>query len=182
MTLFWLMYEFFVAGLFAVGGGLTTLPFLFAMTEKYDWFSKQELVDMIAVSESTPGAIGVNMATYAGISASGFVGGILATMALIFPSMVIFFLILPILDSYRENLRVQSVFYGLRSVSAGLITASGLNIILLSLFRGELQLQNLRWINLLLFALFFSIHIKFKKLSPILIILMGLIAGVLFKL
>lgn len=84
-----LFYEFFKAGLFAVGGGLATLPFLHEISEKTGWFSIAELMDMIAVSESTPGPIGVNMATYAGFSTAGILGSLAATIGLVFPSVVI---------------------------------------------------------------------------------------------
>ena len=82
-----LFSEFFKIGLFAVGGGLVTIPFLFELTRKYNWFSAQELMDMIAVSQSTPGPIGINMATYAGFQTAGIYGGIVATFGLVLPSL-----------------------------------------------------------------------------------------------
>ena len=80
-----LFFEFFKIGLFAIGGGLATIPFLFQLTEKFDWFDVAELTNMIAVSESTPGPLGINMATYAGIQAAGLFGGIVATLGLVVP-------------------------------------------------------------------------------------------------
>ena len=84
-----LFFEFFKIGLFAVGGGLATIPFLYALTDKYTWFTKEILGNMIAIAESTPGPVGVNMATYGGINAAGVLGGITATLGLVFPSVVI---------------------------------------------------------------------------------------------
>ena len=84
-----LIGEFFKTGLFAVGGGLATLPFLSRMGEIYGWFTKEELANMIAVSESTPGPIGVNMATYVGFSTAGVPGAVVATLGLITPSVII---------------------------------------------------------------------------------------------
>ena len=84
-----LFLEFFKIGLFAVGGGLATIPFLHQLAEKYTWFTVETLVDMIAISESTPGAMGVNMATYTGFTTAGIPGSLVATLGLVLPSIVI---------------------------------------------------------------------------------------------
>ena len=82
MTLLLLFFEFFKTGLFAVGGGMATLPFLYDMLGRHpDWFTASQLADMIAVSESTPGPIGVNMATYVGFETSGIPGALVATLS-----------------------------------------------------------------------------------------------------
>ena len=88
-----LMLEFFKIGLFSVGGGLATLPFLFDLAEKYNWFTASELTNMIAVSESTPGPIGVNMATYVGNTVGGVFGGITTTLSLVTPSLIVIYII-----------------------------------------------------------------------------------------
>ena len=103
LQLFW---EFFKAGLFAIGGGLATLPFLQDMAVKTGWFTTDQLADMIAVSECTPGPIGVNMATYAGFLTKGVPGGIVATIGLITPSAVSFVRIL--VRSRRQSVRSPS--------------------------------------------------------------------------
>ena len=95
-----LFLEFFKIGLFAVGGGLATIPFLYDLAEKTSWFTKAELSNMIAVGESTPGPIGVNMATYAGVQTTGILGGISATLGLICPSLIIILIIAKILDKF----------------------------------------------------------------------------------
>ena len=82
-----LFYEFFKAGLFAIGGGLATLPFLKQISLRYPWFTPNDLMDMIAVSESTPGPMGVNSATYAGFHAAGIPGALMATCSLVLPSV-----------------------------------------------------------------------------------------------
>ena len=105
--------EFLKIGLFSVGGGLATLPFLYKLADSYDWFTRAMLVDMIAISESTPGPIGVNMATYAGYTAAGVYGGVLATLSLVFPSVVIALFITKALDAFREEKFVKSSFYGI---------------------------------------------------------------------
>ena len=84
-----LFIEFFKIGLFAVGGGLATIPFLMDLPEKYDWYTKADMASMLAISESTPGPVGINMATYAGYNAAGISGGIVATLSLVHPTLLI---------------------------------------------------------------------------------------------
>ena len=116
-----LFYEFFKTGLFAVGGGLATIPFLSAMTDKYTWFTKAQLADMIAVAESTPGPIGVNTATFAGYNAAGIPGAIIATLSLVLPSYIIILAISKALQKFRDNKYVNDAFTGLRPAATGLI-------------------------------------------------------------
>lgn len=188
MNLLYMLWEFFLTGLFAVGGGLATFPFLMKMTENYDWFSRQELIDMIAVSESTPGAIGINMATYAGLKAEGYLGGVLATFALVLPSVVIIWLLIPVLKKYQASHTVQGIFYALRAVSAGLIASSVYQIALESLFDVERYAQTaqlnhlIKVLPLFLFVLFLFLSFKYRKVHPVFIILLGGILGVFLKL
>ena len=121
--------EFFKTGLFAVGGGLATIPFLSAMTEKYNWFTPQQLADMIAVAESTPGPIGVNTATFAGFRAAGIPGAFVATFGLVLPSFLIILAIAGALHKYKSNPLVQNAFGGLRPASTGLIAAAGWSVL-----------------------------------------------------
>lgn len=133
MILIRLFYEFFKAGLFAIGGGLATLPFLQEISQKTGWFTSQDLMDLIAISESTPGAIGVNAATYAGYHTWGVVGGIVATLGLVAPSIIIIILVSKVLDRFKESALVKNVFYGLRPASTGLIAAAGFSVVLATL-------------------------------------------------
>jgi chromate transporter len=121
MTCLELIYEFFKTGLLAVGGGLATVPFLREIAVNYDWFTERELVDMIAVSESTPGPLGVNMATFAGWQAAGLFGGIIATLALVLPSVIIILIVAKFMKRYGENRIVAGAFAALRPAAAGLI-------------------------------------------------------------
>ena len=123
-----LMFEFFKTGLFAVGGGLATLPFLYEMSAKTGWFSTYDIADMIAISESTPGAIGINMSTYAGFTTAGPFGGVCASLGLALPSLIIIIVIAKFLNRFEENKYVQRAFYGLRPASIAMITAAGLNV------------------------------------------------------
>ena len=133
-----LIWEFFKTGLFSVGGGLATLPFLKAISLKYPWFTPNDLLDMIAVSESTPGPIGINTATYAGFHAAGLGGSVIATCSLVFPSVVIIILISRALTRFRDSALVRDAFYGLRPASAGLIFGAMLEVFAASLFHTEL--------------------------------------------
>ncbi len=133
MILIRLFCEFFKAGLFAIGGGLATLPFLQEISQTTGWFSQQDLLDLIAISESTPGAIGVNAATYAGYHTYGLAGGIVATLGLIAPSIIIIILVSKVLEKFKESSLVQHIFYGLRPASTGLIAAAGFSVVLATL-------------------------------------------------
>ncbi len=175
-----MIYEFFKVGLFSVGGGLATLPFLFDISERYPWFTAEELTNMIAVSESTPGPIGVNMATYAGFKAAGVLGGITATLSLVVPSVIVILIIARILEKFKDNILVKDIFYGLRAAVAGLIAVSVLNVMAQNLVSADVQgmvtIPDIRKI-ILFAALVFGVF-KFKK-HPLLYIGIGALAGVL---
>ncbi len=198
-----LIYEFFKTGLFAVGGGLATIPFLKSIAEKYyelyGWFSVPELTDMIAVSESTPGPIGVNMATYAGFNMgysnggilTGILGGIVATLALITPSVIVILIVAKFLEKFKSNKLVDGAFYGIRPCSAALIAAAMLDVLIMSVFSGESATkllgfitlpQTVNYIGIAFFALMIPITIKFKKVHPIVFIAIGAVVGITFKL
>ena len=115
-----LFFEFFKAGLFAVGGGMATIPFLYDISDKTGWFTHAQLTDMIAISESTPGPIGVNMATYVGFTSAGIPGSVIATLGLITPSIIVILIIAGFYNAFKNNKYVQSAFYGLRPASTGL--------------------------------------------------------------
>ena len=126
LRLFW---EFFKTGLFAIGGGMATLPFLYDMSDKTGWFTRAQLADMIAVSESTPGPIGVNMATYVGFITGGIPGALTATIGLVTPSILVILIVAAFLQAFRNSKYVAGAFYGLRPASTALITAAGLVVV-----------------------------------------------------
>lgn len=184
-----LFFEFFKTGLFAVGGGMATLPFLYDMADKTHWFTSSQLADMIAVSESTPGPIGVNMATYVGFTTAGFWGGLIATLALVTPSIIVIMIISYFLKSFRENKYVDAAFYGLRPASTGLIAAAGMTVVSITLLQMDLfkdsgNILNLfNWKSLLLAVIIYVLtnHIKqTKKLHPVFFIAGSAIGGILF--
>ncbi|HZJ78795.1 MAG TPA: chromate transporter [Clostridia bacterium] len=190
-TLLLLCLEFFKTGLFAAGGGLATIPFLVEMGANHpDWFSPEELANMIAVSESTPGPLGVNMATYVGYTVSGVLGSILVTFFLILPSIIIVMIIAKFLGKYMDNKYVQWVFSGLRPAVTGLIAAAGYSVLKLALFTGNEFTGFLNifafidWRALVLFAAIFvaSLLPKIKKLHPVVFIAIGAVIGIVIGL
>jgi len=137
-----LFYEFFITGLFMFGGGLAAIPFLQQMGDRTGWFTTVELMNMIAISEATPGPIGVNLATYAGYTVAGIPGGIIATLGIILPSIIIALIVARLLVKFKENTYVKYVLSGLRPASLGLIAAAGLTVICLVLFGVELRFMS----------------------------------------
>lgn len=187
MRLLLLVYEFFKIGLFSIGGGLATLPFLYQLADKYDWFSYEMIMDMVAISEATPGPIGVNMATYVGFQYAGIFGGIIATTALVFPSVVIIIWISKFLEKFKDNKYVKDVFYLLRPTVTGLIAFAGFGVIVSAIFGvdGIGMLTQDKFLSgivskeMLLFVVLLFLTNKFPK-HPIVYIALGGVVGVLF--
>ncbi len=186
-----LFIEFFKTGLFAVGGGMATLPFLYDMSDKFGWFTHAQLIDMIAVSESTPGPIGVNMATYVGFEAAGVLGAVIATLGLITPSVIVILIVAQFLKAFGNNRYVQSAFYGLRPASMGLIASAGIGVLAVVLLNTELYAQSgniadlLRFGSLALAAVIFVLTNfvrQTRKLHPIVFIAFAALVGIVFKL
>ncbi len=132
-----LFYAFFKTGLFAIGGGLATIPFLYEIADKYGWFARDFIGTMVAMAESTPGPIGINAATYAGYTAAGMFGGLVATLGIICPSIIIIIIISKILDKFKNSRSVQSAFYGIRPAVMGMIGSVSLEMIRLAVFAGN---------------------------------------------
>lgn len=180
----WLIYEFFKAGLFAVGGGLATLPFLARMAESHPaWFTTEMLANMVAISESTPGPLGVNMATYVGYTVAGIPGGAIATLSLVAPSVAIIMLIYRVLQQYKNSAAVKSIFGGLRPAVTGLIAAAGFSVFRMAVLTGETgSLAALvNWKALALFAVLLAgtQWKKTKGFHPVLFIAVGALVGLL---
>ncbi|WP_297407312.1 chromate transporter [uncultured Cetobacterium sp.] len=171
-----LYYEFFKIGLFTIGGGLATIPFLKNLSESTHWFSNTDLVNMIAISESTPGAIGINMATYTGYLTGGTLGGVVSTVGLITPSIIIILLISSVLKKFKENIFVNAAFYGLRAASTGLIVAATIEIFKISF----LHLNSINIKALILGIILFTL-IRKIKINPIFLIFISGIIGIIFK-
>lgn len=190
-----LFFKFFKTGLFAIGGGMATIPFLEKMADKTGWFTQTDLANMIAVGESTPGPIGVNMATYVGYvtgSQQGSVfyaiaGSVTATLGLVTPSVIVILIIASILKSFRDNRYVNHAFYGLRPASTGLIAAAGISVIastLLCMNSLTVLPTTVNWKGMILAAILFVLtnFVKpTKKLHPIVFIGASAVVGIVFQ-
>ncbi len=192
LKLFW---EFFKTGLFAIGGGMATIPFLYDMADATGWFSRNDLANMIAVGESTPGPIGVNMATYVGFVsgmnngglAVALLGAVTATMGLITPSVIVILIVAVVLKNFRNNSLVNHAFYGLRPASTGLIAAAGISVAVSNLVTigGVAEHSfSLNWKGLALgivLWLLTNVVKKTKNLHPIVFIGLSAVVGILFS-
>lgn len=197
MLYFRLFFEFFKIGLFAVGGGMATVPFLYKLSDATQWFSYNELTNMIAVGESTPGPIGVNMATYVGyITGMGnygilgaLLGALTATVGLVTPSVIVILIVAMFLKSFRDNSYVNGAFYGLRPASTGLIAAAGLSVAATNIIFADALKQgaflagiNLKGLILAILLWIFTNKVdKTKKLHPIVFIGVSAMVGILFS-
>ena len=181
MTLLKLSAEFLSIGLFSVGGGMATIPFLKSLSERTHWFTLQELSNIIAISETTPGPIGVNMSTYVGFQVFGIPGAILATICLALPSFFIILLLARMIGKLRGSQTFEATFYGLRPASAGLISAVLLSLCIATFFtlNGHIIIH---WKSILLFLLLSAglLLPKVKALPIPVFLLIAAIAGILF--
>ena len=190
-----LFFEFFKTGLFAVGGGMATLPFLKIMGESTGWFTQTDLMNMLAVSESTPGPVGINMATYVGFTTAGLTGSIVATIGEVTPSIVVILIVAAMLAKFRDSKYVANAFYGLRPASTGLIGAAGAGVVL-QVFAGISSSSgnsiftkysgggaiSIKAVILAAVIFVLSRYVKqTKNLHPIVFIAISAVAGVVFR-
>ena len=186
ITLLRLIYEFFKTGLFAVGGGLATLPFLYEMGEKTGWFTAQDVLNLLAVSESTPGPIGINMSTYVGFLTSGIPGAVIASLALAAPCLIVILLVIRVLDKFKGSPLVDSIFKALRPASIGMITAALIGVVkesllILSNYDGlGTILHVFNWKGIALAVVLWFVMKKWKT-HPIAYIAIAAAAGILFS-
>ena len=187
LKLFW---EFFQTGLFAVGGGMATIPFLYDMSDKTGWFTHHDLANMIAVSESTPGPIGVNMATYVGFisgmqegnALSAVLGAVTASLGLVAPSLIVILIVAAMLKRFKDSVYVQKAFYGLRPASTGLIAAAGISVAVSNLF--DLSAGSVNYKGIILAAVLWLLTNKVKqtkKFHPIVFIGFSALVGIVFS-
>jgi chromate transporter len=187
LQLFW---EYFKAGLFAVGGGMATIPFLYEISDRTGWFTHRDLANMLAVSESTPGPIGVNMATYVGYVTGMKEGGVMnailgaltASIGLVMPSLIVILIVAAMLKRFKNSPLVQKTFYSLRPASTGLIAAAGLSVAVSNLFDTAASAVN--WKGCILAVVLWVLTNKVsktKKLHPIVFIGFSALVGIVFS-
>jgi len=188
VNLFLLYLEYFKIGIFAVGGGLATLPFLFLMAHdrfsfirQTGWLSTEQIGNFLAIAQCSPGAIGVNVAAQTGFQYGGVAGGILAALGLISPAVIVIAIVTRALQSFKESKIAASVFSGLRPAAAGLLCAAGWGVWRLSLYNGNgggAWRECIRWREGLVCVIIYLLIVKFRG-HPVIYIALGAAAGIL---
>jgi chromate transporter len=190
VNLFLLYLEFFKIGIFAVGGGLATLPFLFLMAHnrfsfirQSGWLSTEQVGNFLAIAQCSPGAIGVNVAAQTGFQYGGVAGGVLAALGLVSPAVIVIAIVTRALQSFKESKIAASVFSGLRPAAAGLLCAAGWGVWRLALYNhdGTVWHECIRWREGLVYAAIYLLIVKFRG-HPVIYIALGAAAGILLRL
>ena len=180
---FLLYYEFLKIGVFAIGGGYAALPFLYYVQEQYKWFTIEELTNMIAVSNITPGPIGINMATYVGYTTGSFIGSILATIGIVSAPFIIVIAIIKLFDKFKTCSWINHIFLGLRPASCALLTSIGIDLIIKTITYTKPEYSAPFQIDYKALILFIVLIIPFSfmKKNPLLAIIAGGIGGIIIK-
>lgn len=182
--IYWeLLWGFLKVGLFSFGGAYGAIPLIRDIVLSYGWIDEDMLTNMIAVSESTPGPIMVNLATYIGSSRAGVLGAILATVAVVLPSFVIILLVTALLTKVIKNRYVQAALCGMKPCIIGIILATGCFMIISNCFNlsdtGKVNLTEIL-LTIILSVIFFGSRKVLKKgISPILLIVISAVFGVI---
>lgn len=175
MTLLELSWQFFCIGLFTIGGGQVAITLMYQPFVEGGLISAEDFYSMVAVSESTPGPIGINMATYIGCNLFGIPGGIITTLSTVLPSLIIIMLIAKFYQKYRSNKIVDDMFYAIRPVSAGLVAVAAWQVLRISVASAAVFSVS----RLVFLVAAFTLLLK-TKVSPILVIVLGAIFGLIF--
>ena len=184
MIYFRLFYEFAKVAVFTFGGGMASIPFLQDMAVETGWFTLSQLTDFIAVSESTPGPIAVNIATYAGYNTAGYLGGVCATMGLVFPAIVLMTVVAKFITAFRGNKYIDRAFYGLRPCVLALIMSALIGIAKVTLvYEGAVFADLLSALNLRTCLIFVVVALlqntkKLKKLHPVVFLTLSAVMGI----
>lgn len=168
MIYFLLAYEFLKIGLFSFGGGYATIPFLYDISVRYNWFSLRELSDITAVASITPGPVGINAATYAGIKTAGIAGALCSTVSEMIPSLILVIIVSKLLKKFSDNFYVKSAIETLKPISCALLVSVSIGLL-------KPDILNLKlWV---LLGIFLILSWKSKK-DPLFYITIGGLAGV----
>ena len=183
MRILYLFATFFKIGLFSIGGGLATLPFLLELADRSDWLTREMIGNMLAVAQSLPGPVGANLSAYTGFHYAWIPGSYTAVISLTIPSIIIILMVVRMLKSFKESVVVKNLFSGFRPAAAGLLSAAAFAAISLSLWNAAAPVwyELLRWKETLIFLMIFILLCKFKK-HPIVYILIAGAAGLILKL
>lgn len=171
LELFW---SFFQVGLFSIGGGYAAMPLIQAqVVDQHGWLSLSEFIDVITISQMTPGPIGINSATFVGIKIAGIGGALIATLGCVLPSCIIVLTLAHFYFKYQNFTAVRGVLNGLRPAVVAMIASAGLSILLNASFAGGAlpsSLADVNWIGIFLFLAAFIVLRKWKP-NPIWVML-----------
>ena len=181
-----LFFEFFKIGLFTFGGGYAMIPLVREVVLKYNWATEEEFYNFLGVCESTPGPIAINMATYVGSTQGGLFGSICATLGVVLPSFIIIILVASILKKFVTNKYFQEFLNGVKPVVIGLISATGIMLIIKCIGFSSLGVFNFDYKSLVIFIIiafifYFSKFVLKKKFNTILLIIISAILGILIS-
>lgn len=181
-----LAFEYMKIGAVAIGGGYTVIPFLYYLVEKYGWFNVSEITQMIAVSNLTPGPIGINMATFVGVKVGGPLGAAFTTISFMVPSVIIVCSLAKFLKKNQENVYISHIMYGLRPAAVALIAVAGFKIMSTTFFHFDKFKMTHNFFDiislkaLILLAVFGAVGLKLKK-NPMILIAMAIVIGLVIK-
>ena len=166
-----LAFEFFKIGLFSFGGGYATIPFLYHISQEFGWYSLDELAQMTALASITPGPVGINVATYAGLKTAGVLGSLSATLFEILPSFVLVLIVAKLLKKFSDNFYVKSVIETLKPISCALLCSVAIGLI-------RPEINDLKAMALL--AVLLLLSWKSKK-DPLFYIMIAGVVGIIFQ-
>lgn len=166
-----LIYEFFKIGLFSFGGGYATIPFLYHISEVYRWYSLEELTQMVAVASITPGPVGINVATYAGLKTAGILGSLSATVFEMLPSLILVLIVAKLLKKFSDNFYVKSIISTLKPISCALLVSVAIGLV-------KPEIQDIKAMILLAILLLLSWN---SKKDPLFYILISAFIGVILS-
>lgn len=182
--MFLLLIQFFKVGMFAIGGGLATIPFLYELGKTYNWFNVNDLAQMLAISNIVPGPVGTNLAAIIGFKAYGILGSLMAVLGIMIPSLIFVVIISKILKEFESNIYVSSIFYILKPTSCAMIVAIGTKLLFNIIVKQTtpLHINAIDWSATVLFLFLILLSQKNKNYSPLFYLGVSALVGVLLQL
>ena len=174
-----LLWTFFKIGLFTIGGGYAMIPMMKSEVVGIGWLTEGELLDFMAISESTPGPFAINIATFVGFNEAGVLGALCSTLGVILPSFIIILIVAHVVNKFLKNKYVSYALTGVRPVVVGLILAVAIGLVYSGVLLNHFDLSNISFSALIIMVISFTLS-RFKKLkNPILLILISAVLGIL---
>jgi chromate transporter len=175
-----LFFVFFTIGLFTIGGGYAMIPMLQEQIVSRGWLTLEEMLNFFAIAESTPGPFALNTATLVGYEQGGFLGAVVCTVAVTLPSFIIILIVARFIYKFLESKLLRSAFESVKSIVVGMILAVVVGLVNNNLLQGNWDFKNVDLLGLGIMLIVFGLKLSFKKLSPIVLILISGLLGLLF--